>query len=108
MRYLTIGLSGLAALWWRAPPVVWLVYGLASLGCFALYAWDKHAARRAGPRLRERTLLLAALACGWPGALLAQQWLRHKSAKRRFLMRSWLVVLANLGAAAGLMRVLRG
>ena len=39
-----------------------------------------------------------ALAGGWPGALLAQQWLRHKSSKTRFQQEFWLMVLINVAA----------
>jgi len=44
----------------------------------------------------ERTLHLLSLACGWPGALLAQQLLRHKSAKQEFLRRFWACVVLNV------------
>jgi uncharacterized membrane protein YsdA (DUF1294 family) len=37
-----------------------------------------------------------ALACGWPGALLAQQWLRHKSAKQEFRAVFWVTVVLNV------------
>ena len=37
-----------------------------------------------------------ALACGWPGALLAQQILAHKRAKQAFVRRFWLCVALNL------------
>jgi uncharacterized membrane protein YsdA (DUF1294 family) len=75
------------------------VYGAASLLCFILYAIDKRAARRGQRRMPERTLLLWGLACGWPGALLAQRWLRHKSSKASFLFKFWPTVLLNLGVA---------
>lgn len=39
-----------------------------------------------------------ALAGGWPGALLAQQWLRHKSSKTSFQLQFWLMVLINVVA----------
>ena len=37
-----------------------------------------------------------ALAGGWPGALLAQQWLRHKSAKREFRAVFWATLVLNV------------
>ncbi len=37
-----------------------------------------------------------ALAGGWPGALLAQQWLRHKSAKQEFRAVFWATVVLNV------------
>ncbi|MGO2075002.1 MAG: DUF1294 domain-containing protein, partial [Pseudoalteromonas sp.] len=36
------------------------------------------------------------LCCGWPGALLAQQWFRHKSKKRRFIVILWFIIVLNL------------
>jgi uncharacterized membrane protein YsdA (DUF1294 family) len=80
-----------------------LLYGLASLSCFIVYALDKRAARRGAPRTPERTLLLLGLVGGWPGALLAQQWLCHKSAKTSFLVKFWLTVLTNLALLVGLL-----
>jgi len=96
MPYLAIGLW-VGWGWWRhAPAALWAAYGVISVVCFVLYAVDKHAARRGLPRTRERTLLLAGFAGGWPGALLAQRWLRHKSAKAEFLAKFWGTVGANL------------
>ncbi|TFW13826.1 DUF1294 domain-containing protein [Duganella callida] len=76
------------------------VYGVASLLCFAAYALDKSAARRGARRTPERSLLLLGLVGGWPGGLLAQRWLRHKSVKPSFQLKFWLTVLLNLAAAA--------
>jgi uncharacterized membrane protein YsdA (DUF1294 family) len=78
--------------------IVEFVFGLylgLSLLTFLVYASDKRAARHQQRRVRERTLHLLALAGGWPGALLARRWLRHKSAKRSFSRVLWLTVLAN-------------
>ncbi|RSZ56169.1 DUF1294 domain-containing protein [Massilia atriviolacea] len=86
-----------AVLAWEAPLWVGTLYALASLVCFAVYARDKAAARAGRRRTPERTLLLLGLLCGWPGALLAQQWLRHKSSKMPFLVASWGTVVGNIG-----------
>jgi uncharacterized membrane protein YsdA (DUF1294 family) len=87
-----------AAIAWHVPPYVGLAYVLASVVCFAVYALDKAAARSRARRTPERTLLLLGLAGGWPGAVLAQQWLRHKSVKPSFRAKFWVTVLANTGA----------
>lgn len=79
--------------WWTVLPAV---YVLLSLSTFLLYGWDKRAAIRGNWRIRERTLHLWALAGGWPGAWLAQRWLRHKSQKKSFRRLFWLTVLCNL------------
>lgn len=49
-------------------------------------------------RIAENTLHLLALLGGWPGALLAQYRLRHKSSKPAFLIIFWATVLLNCGA----------
>lgn len=81
---------------WELPLLVAGAYLVISLTCFVAYAIDKSAARNGGWRTPERTLLLLGLACGWPGALLAQQWLRHKTAKRSFRQMFWVTVVANI------------
>jgi uncharacterized membrane protein YsdA (DUF1294 family) len=95
-----------AALALGLPSAVGLAYALASLACFALYARDKAAARRGDRRTPERHLLLMGLAGGWPGALLAQQWLRHKTVKRPFRQLFWLTVAVNLAGFCWLVRAL--
>lgn len=82
--------------------LVGLAYGCMSLLTYAVYALDKSAARRRRHRVPERTLHLLALFGGWPGALFAQQRLRHKSRKTVFLRLFWLTVLLNGALLLGL------
>lgn len=77
------------------PVEVLLVYLAASILTFCVYAWDKSAARVGVSRTPENTLHLLALVGGWPGALIAQQTLRHKSRKESFRAVFWLTVVAN-------------
>ncbi|GLR12707.1 hypothetical protein GCM10007907_14970 [Chitinimonas prasina] len=74
---------------------------LLSAVSLAAYAWDKAMAVRAGRRIPERHLHLLAALGGWPGALLAQRWLRHKNRKVGFQLVFWLSVLLNLSGWAG-------
>ncbi len=74
-----------------------------SLLSYALYATDKRAAQQSRWRVPERTLHLLALLGGWPGALLAQRRLRHKTAKPRFLLMFWLTALGHVAAVAALL-----
>jgi uncharacterized membrane protein YsdA (DUF1294 family) len=68
------------------PPRPWVAAFclITSMICFALYAVDKRRARSGGWRVSERTLLFWGLIGGWPGAILAQHLLRHKTRKAQF------------------------
>ena len=89
-------LALVVGLLWRVPPMLLLVYGVASVITFAAYAGDKSAAQRGARRTPESTLHLLALLGGWPGALLAQQLLRHKSSKAEFRATFWGTVILNV------------
>ena len=64
------------------PAIVLFVYLAASALTFVVYAMDKSAAQQGAWRTQESTLHALSLIGGWPGALIAQQTLRHKSKKR--------------------------
>ncbi len=72
------------------------LYAGMSVVTFIAYAMDKSAAKRGDWRTPERTLHLLALAGGWPGALCAQQLLRHKSSKAPFRYVFWATVFVNV------------
>jgi uncharacterized membrane protein YsdA (DUF1294 family)/cold shock CspA family protein len=77
-------------------------YVALSLVAFIAYAFDKSAAQRGAWRTSEGTLLFLGLAGGWPGALIAQELLRHKSKKASFRTVFWITVLVNCAALAWL------
>ena len=83
---------------WGFYPAVLLGYASLSILAFLAYAFDKSAAVSGRWRTAEQTLHLFALAGGWPGALVAQQVLRHKTSKQRFVYAFWLTVLINVSA----------
>ena len=83
---------------WGIPNWMWGLYTAVSLATFIVYAMDKRAAKRGDWRVPEATLHFLSLICGWPGALLAQRQLRHKSAKREFRRVYWLMVALNVAA----------
>jgi uncharacterized membrane protein YsdA (DUF1294 family)/cold shock CspA family protein len=85
----------IAALW-KPPLLLAAAYAVASVVAFLAYAIDKSAARRGAWRTSEGTLHLLALLGGWPGALLAQQMLRHKSTKAEFRAVFWGTVVLNI------------
>lgn len=77
---------------------VWLpaaVYLTMSLLAFFLYWRDKRQARAGGWRTPEKILHAVELLGGWPGAMLAQQVLRHKTRKLSFQVLFWLIVLLH-------------
>lgn len=71
------------------------VYGIASLVTYVVYSIDKNAARKGTWRTPEAQLHLLALIGGWPGAMAAQQTLRHKSKKPSFRFVFWITVFLN-------------
>ena len=83
---------------WKPPLWLAALYVVASVATFVAYAADKSAAASGSWRTPESTLHALALAGGWPGALLAQQFLRHKSTKREFRQVFWATVVLNLAA----------
>jgi len=89
-------LSATAVLLWGLPLWVPAVYLVVSAVTAVVYAVDKRAARAGRHRVSENALHLLALAGGWPGAVIAQQGLRHKTAKRSFRRVFWATVVANV------------
>lgn len=74
-----------------------LFYLLISVVTYMIYAIDKSAAMQNRWRVPEKTLHLLSLCGGWPGAFIAQQYLRHKTQKASFRLVYWLTVGAHLG-----------
>lgn len=77
-----------------------------SFVCLLAYAFDKSAAVAGRWRSSERSLLLLRLLGGWPGGLIAQQLLRHKSSKASFRAAFWGTVIVNVGVFVGYYLVL--
>jgi uncharacterized membrane protein YsdA (DUF1294 family)/cold shock CspA family protein len=89
-----------AATVWRVPG--WVAgclataYLVASLIAYLAYGIDKAAAASSRRRVPETTLLAIGLLGGWPGAIVAQQTLRHKSVKEPFRSLFWGTVAVNV------------
>jgi uncharacterized membrane protein YsdA (DUF1294 family)/cold shock CspA family protein len=100
VNYLTLGVFVLGYFAvnnsWPLPAWVAALYVTASILCFIAYARDKAAAAAGQWRIPETTLLLLGLIGGWPGAIVAQQLLRHKTRKASFRRSFWLTVAANV------------
>ncbi|OCA63349.1 hypothetical protein A9R10_06690 [Aeromonas piscicola] len=83
---------GLAdANWWPLA----IVTAMSLLTALA-YAHDKRQAIRGGWRIPESRLHLLELCGGWPGALVARHWLRHKTQKSSYRLVFWFIVLLHL------------
>ncbi len=77
-------------------PFLFLFYYIAiSIVTFIIYALDKSAAREGRWRTQESILHILSLVGGWPGAIAAQQKLRHKSQKQSFRFVFWITALLN-------------
>ena len=63
----------------------------------ALYRYDKRAAEQGTQRIPNSALHLASLLGGWPGALVARPFLRHKLNQKRFRGFFWASIVANFG-----------
>ncbi|WP_025127404.1 DUF1294 domain-containing protein [Pseudomonas sp. PH1b] len=86
-------LYGSLSLWWQGESILPLaIYAGVSLLTFIVYWHDKRRAQAQGPRTPENVLHALELAGGWPGALLAQQLLRHKTRKVSYQTLFWLIV----------------
>ena len=69
---------------------------LLNILTFALYGIDKRAAKKGTQRISERMLLLLALLGGSPAAWIARHYFHHKTSKRSFVIRFWLVVFIQM------------
>ncbi|WP_133010276.1 DUF1294 domain-containing protein [Marinomonas flavescens] len=72
------------------------LYVVFSIVAFGFYGWDKRAAKKSRRRVPEVTLHWLALLGGWPGAILAQKYFRHKTIKKSFRIAFWLTCVANI------------
>jgi uncharacterized membrane protein YsdA (DUF1294 family)/cold shock CspA family protein len=99
---LFLAVVGSSALLTNLSSLVPVAYAVMSFITFVAYANDKSAAQSGRWRTSEGTLHLLALMGGWPGALIAQETLRHKAKKASFRVAFWTTVLINCAVLAWL------
>jgi len=63
-----------------------------SVATYAVYAWDKNRAPGKKQREPEFQMHLLEFLGGWPGAFVAQRYLRHKCTKLGYQILFWLIV----------------
>ncbi len=87
----------------------WVVaaYLVMSIVTFFFYCADKFAAKMGWWRIREKTLHLLEFLCGWPGALVAQRVVRHKSIKSTYQTVFKIMVALNVIAMGAVIYVFR-
>ena len=79
-------------------PLIPVAYVVVSGITFMTYGIDKSKAVRGEWRTPEGALHSLELLGGWPGALVAQWYYRHKNRKVSYQVVYWMIVLINLGA----------
>jgi uncharacterized membrane protein YsdA (DUF1294 family) len=101
--YLLLVLAGVASMLTPSP----FVTAFISINVLTLliYGVDKRAARKAGYRVPESTLLFFGVIGGWPGAMLGQQLFRHKTQKQPFKTYFLASVMVNIVVMAALYQV---
>jgi len=84
----------------------WMIVVLYLLGInlltLALFALDKHRARRRRWRISEQSLLFFCLLGGTPGAYWARKKFRHKTRKQPFSTRLHMIALLQTAACVGI------
>lgn len=81
---------------YRLPLNGWWLYGtlaVLSSATYLAYFLDKRRAKTNAWRIPELHLHLLELMGGWPGAWVAQRYLRHKSSKPVYQMVFWIIIL---------------
>ena len=83
---------------WIIPLPLWVLalYGISSFITYWLYVQDKLQAQQKVRRIPEDRLHFLELVGGWPGALLAQEYRRHKTVKASYQRVFWFIVGGNL------------
>ncbi len=81
----------------KKSPLIPSAYVLVSIFTFLAYYIDKSSAMRTAWRVPERRLHILELLGGWPGALVAQHYYRHKTTKLSYQVSYWMIVVIHVG-----------
>lgn len=69
---------------------------IASIVAIFAYGLDKFRAQKKAYRIPEATLHMLGIVGGWPGALFAQRYFRHKTSKMSFQIQYYITVVVHL------------
>ena len=73
-----------------------ILVAVMSVAAFLMYGWDKRQAKTDGWRVPEKRLHALAFLGGWPGAMLGQNYFRHKTQKNEFKIMTWLAAVLHV------------
>lgn len=82
---------------------IWIYLGIISLIAIVLTIHDKHAAKKRGRRVRERTLLLISMLGGSIAMLLTMLAIRHKTKHAKFMAGIPVIILLQTIAVAAVL-----
>ncbi|KLG14090.1 cyanate transporter [Enterobacter cloacae subsp. cloacae] len=85
------------------PVAIWFL--LINVLTMVLYGADKMAARKGMHRIPEVTLLVFGVVGGWPGAIMGQQFFRHKTQKQPFKTYFLMTVVVSILAMMALYHI---
>ena len=72
------------------------MYLISSIITAILFAMDKQLAITRSHRIPEKSLFLASILFGWPGAIIAMKLFRHKTAKISFIVGMGFAITINI------------
>ncbi len=78
-----------------SPLFIVSIYTGMSLLCFILFFIDKKLAEANKWRIEEFYLHIVELLGGWPGALLGQKYIRHKTQKTQYKIILWIIIILH-------------
>ncbi|MFI3242426.1 MAG: DUF1294 domain-containing protein [Alphaproteobacteria bacterium] len=88
--------------------MLFLVFQIISINITTFFAYgiDKKRAKKKQYRVPEKTLLMLELLGGFVGAFIGQKFFNHKTKKKSFLTKFWLVFLLEIFLIIYIIKVL--
>lgn len=80
----------------REMDILFYYFLILNIMAFVQIAYDKHLAKTQKQRISERSLLGFVFIGGTIGSGLAMLIFRHKTAKKSYLLKFWLIVIVQI------------